>query len=146
MNSLRIRIALLIVLTAGLGSGCSLFGGRSPTGTFKAFFEGWKKNDLAAMKSRVSTGSIAFVQRMAQAENKPLDQWVQENSQSADAANEPMPELRNEKIDGDRATLEVKPAKAKDWISLPFVKEGGEWKIAFDEMLGGGGRGPVPPR
>jgi hypothetical protein len=46
-----------------------------------------------------------------------------------------MPETRNEKINGDMATLEVKNEKTDKWDPLPFVKENGEWKIALDKFL-----------
>ncbi|HEX8636431.1 MAG TPA: hypothetical protein VF692_00100, partial [Pyrinomonadaceae bacterium] len=37
-------------------------------------------------------------------------------------------EYRNEKIEGDRATLEVKNAYSM-WEKVPFVREEGVWKI-----------------
>lgn len=43
-----------------------------------------------------------------------------------------VPEMRNEKIDGDTATIEVK-AEGK-WDETPLVKEDGIWKIAFDKV------------
>jgi hypothetical protein len=36
--------------------------------------------------------------------------------------------FRNEKIDGDKATLEFEDA-AGIWETMPFVREDGEWKI-----------------
>ncbi len=47
-------------------------------------------------------------------------------------------EFRNEKIDGDKATLEVKDPYDR-WETLFFVFESGEWKIdkkaAFDQIM-----------
>lgn len=37
-------------------------------------------------------------------------------------------DFRNEKIEGDKATLDVKNAFGV-WETIPFVKEDGEWKI-----------------
>ena len=43
-----------------------------------------------------------------------------------------MPETRNEKIDGDKATLEFKDTGGdSNWTTAHFVKEDGEWKVAF---------------
>lgn len=48
-----------------------------------------------------------------------------------------MPETRNEKITGDKATLEIKDKDTKDdkWMSFPFVKQDGVWKMAFEEYM-----------
>ncbi len=46
-----------------------------------------------------------------------------------------MPPTRNEKIDGDSATLEVQDEKSKDWEKLYFVKEDDEWKFAIDKTM-----------
>jgi hypothetical protein len=43
--------------------------------------------------------------------------------------------MRNEKIEGDTATLEVKNEKTTEWETLYFVKETDEWKIALDKSL-----------
>ena len=52
-----------------------------------------------------------------------------------DEKEEKMPETRNEKIDGETATLEVKNEKTDKWDTLPFVKENSEWKIALDKFV-----------
>jgi hypothetical protein len=51
---------------------------------------------------------------------------------SKDIPNE-LPETRNEKMDGDKATLEIKDKKA-EWQTIHFAREDGQWKIAFDEQ------------
>ena len=42
-----------------------------------------------------------------------------------------LPESRNEKIDGDKATLEIKNDKKGTWDTIKFVKEDEQWKISF---------------
>jgi hypothetical protein len=37
-------------------------------------------------------------------------------------------EFRNEKVDGDRATIEMKNS-FNAWTTVPFVREEGVWKI-----------------
>lgn len=44
------------------------------------------------------------------------------------------PELRNEKIDGEKATVEVKNRFTGAWTDVPFVKEDGRWKLALGEQ------------
>ncbi|HUQ30993.1 MAG TPA: hypothetical protein VM095_02690 [Pyrinomonadaceae bacterium] len=45
-----------------------------------------------------------------------------------------IPKMRNEKIDGDTATLEMYDDELNDWYVVPFIKEDGQWKIALYEI------------
>ncbi|MEO6390218.1 MAG: DUF4878 domain-containing protein [Pyrinomonadaceae bacterium] len=122
-----------VVLFAG---GCSLFSGSSPTATFKAFYEASKKKDAAAIKKTMSKGTIEMMEKMAKDSGKSLDDMLKESKTSGKDTPEKMPETRNEKIDGDKATLEVKRTESgSDWDTMPFVKEDGEWKLAFDKFI-----------
>jgi hypothetical protein len=122
--------ALAVILAV---SACSLLSGSSPTATFKAFYEASKKKDAAAMKKRLSKGSLDMFDKLAKAQNKSTDDMLKEVDK--DDKSTKAPETRNEKITGDTATLEVKNDKTEKWDTLPFVKEDGEWKIAFDKFL-----------
>jgi hypothetical protein len=47
-----------------------------------------------------------------------------------------IPKMRNEKIDGDNATIEIKiEGPITGWYTIPFIKENGEWKIATAERM-----------
>ena len=46
------------------------------------------------------------------------------------------PETRNEKIEGENATLEYKNAATGTWDTIYFVRENGRWKIALDISMG----------
>ena len=123
---------LAVVLAA---SACSLLNRSSPTATFKAFYEASKKKDVAAMKKSLSKGSLDMFDKLAKAQNKTTDDMLKDIDKDDKDKAEKMPETRNEKITGDSATLEVKNDKTDKWDTLPFVKENGEWKIAFDKFL-----------
>ncbi|HEX8421805.1 MAG TPA: hypothetical protein VF634_00240, partial [Pyrinomonadaceae bacterium] len=45
-----------------------------------------------------------------------------------------MPASRNEKINGNDATLEIQDGESGRWDTVTFVKEDGQWKIALDKM------------
>jgi flagellar hook-associated protein FlgK len=122
--------ALAVVLAV---SACSLLSGSSPTATFKAFYEASKKKDAAAMKKRLSKGTLDMFDKLAKAQNKSMDDMLKDVDK--DDKSTKAPETRNEKITGDTATLEVKNDKTDKWDTLPFVKEDGEWKIALDKFL-----------
>ena len=114
-------------------SACSLLSGSSPTATFKKFFEASKKKDVAGIRKTLSKGSLEMFDKIAKEQNKTTDDMLKDVDK--DSKSEAMPETRNEKIDGDSATLEVKNEKTGKWDSLPFVKENGEWKIALDKFI-----------
>jgi hypothetical protein len=113
-------------------SACSLFRS-SPTATFKKFFEASKKKDVPGIRKTLSKGSLEMFDKFAKQQNKTMDEMLKDVDK--DSKTETMPETRNEKIDGETATLEIKNEKTGKWDSLPFVKEEGEWKIAFDKFI-----------
>ncbi len=103
----------------------------TPTAAFKSFYEAAKSNNVEGMKRSISKKSLDFIQKEADKEKKTLDDAFKEMNKGAPAA---APEIRNEKIEGDKATIEMKDDKMDKWTSVPFVKEDGHWKIAmFDE-------------
>jgi hypothetical protein len=104
----------------------------TPTSTFKAFYETSKKKDVAGFKRTLSKDTMALLETQAKAENKTLDAALTEQFEKMDVP-AALPETRNEKIEGDRATLEVKDDKTGQWESFKFVKENNEWKAQLGE-------------
>jgi hypothetical protein len=107
----------------------------SPTATFKTFYEAQKKKDVPAMKKTLSKSSIQMIETAAKAQGKSADDALKEGFESPGAKSDKMPETRNEKIDGDNATLEVQDEDTKKWSKVYFVKEEKEWKIALDKTI-----------
>jgi hypothetical protein len=133
MNLRRIgNMCFALAVVVMVVSACSLFSS-SPTATFKKFFEASKKKDVPGIRKTLSKGSLEMFDKFAKQQNKTMDEMLKEVDK--DSKTETMPETRNEKIDGETATLEVKNEKTGKWDSLPFVKEEGEWKIAFDKFI-----------
>jgi hypothetical protein len=107
----------------------------SPTSTFKAFWEAQKKKDVAGMKKTLSKSSVQMMETAAKAQGKSVDDALKEGFESPGAKSEKIPETRDEKIDGDSATLEVQDSDTKKWSKVYFVKEEKEWKIALDKTI-----------
>ena len=122
-----VLLCVLVVL------GCNLWSS-SPTATFKAFFEAQKKKDVEAIKKTLSKASLALLEKGAKAQNKSLETAIAEGFASGSSTEE-MPETRNQKIDGDNATLEVQDTSTKKWETMYFVKEDGGWKVALDKTM-----------
>lgn len=130
------RIGLVVVLvSAALVSGCSLFSKGSPTAALNAFYEASKKKDAAEMKKYLSKKSIALFEDAAKKEGKTLDDFIKESVDGPGSVADKMPEVRNEKISGDTATVEMKRDKSDQWDTVAFVKEDDGWKLAFDRMV-----------
>lgn len=130
--------AALLVAAALAATGCSKLGfgtASSPTATFKAFFEAAKKKDAEGMKKTMSKGSATMLESFAKMQNKTLDEALKEGMNDPATSSANLPETRNEKIEGDNATLEIKDDKSGKWLTMPFVKEEGQWKLAFDKFI-----------
>ena len=111
------------------------FGSSSPTATFKTFYEAQKKKDVEGMKKTLSKSSLAMMEKAAKEQKKSVDQALSEGFDSPGAKTDKMPDTRNEKIDGDNATLEVQNDETKKWDKVYFVKEEKDWKIALDKTI-----------
>ncbi|MGI8883837.1 MAG: hypothetical protein ACR2IA_06295 [Pyrinomonadaceae bacterium] len=105
---------------------------RSPTETLIALNTASKAKDTAAIKNLVSSGSLKLIEESAKEQNKSVDELLAEDK---GAPFEKLPEMRNEKIHGDAATIEIRNEVTKEFDEVPFVKENGEWKIALDLIV-----------
>jgi hypothetical protein len=105
----------------------------SPTEVFKAQNEARKKKDAATMKANLSKTSLEMMDKAAKTQNKTTDELLVMELPGVTPPDSF--EFRNEKIDGDTATVEVKTAGIEDWSRVPFVKEDGRWKLALDKLL-----------
>lgn len=103
----------------------------SPTATMGVFFEALKKKDNETIKKCLSKSSLVILEESAKEGKTTIDQII---SEGEDMSKVKTPVVRNEKIDGDSATLEVEDEKTKKWDTVPFVKEDGVWKIALDKI------------
>ena len=124
MRILSVKIVFL-VLALGL-SACS--GGKelTPVDTFKEYVKAVKKKDITTMKLLLSKATIKMHEQEAKAQNTTVDDIVKRETLFTES--QTTVEYKNEKIDGDKASLEVKNAYGA-WETVPFVREDGQWKI-----------------
>lgn len=78
------------------------------------------------MKLLLSDASIKMAEQEAKAQNVNLDDIVKRETLFSE--NQSSVEFRNEKIEGDKATIEMKDSFST-WNTVPFVREEGIWKI-----------------
>jgi hypothetical protein len=125
--SVILTLALALSVVA-FGTACSkTAAGKTPTEVFKAYYDAAAKKDFATAKGYLSKGSIDLMEMGAKQQGKTLEQAMKDSP-----AEGPMPQLSNEKITGETATVDITADGQKG--SMPFVKENGEWKIALDKF------------
>lgn len=92
---------------------------------FKAYCDAMTKKDEAALKKVYSQDTLKyFAERMKEEKVKTLVAYL-ENEQVSNK----LCEVRNEKIEGNTATAEVRTEGAPNGFKVLFVKENNEWKL-----------------
>lgn len=104
----------------------------TPTAVLKKFIEASQKKDVEAIKQTLSSGTMKMIQDSAQKQNTTVEELLKKDDPNSLKG---MPETRNEVIEGDTATVEVKNKVTDDWDKTPFVKENGKWKLALDKFM-----------
>jgi hypothetical protein len=97
----------------------------TPKQTFETYVRALKKKDITTMKLLLSKDTIKMHEQEAKSSGVTLDDIVKRETLIGEGQS--TVEYRNEKIEGDHATLEYK--NLNQWETIPFVKEDGEWKI-----------------
>ncbi|HEX8736186.1 MAG TPA: hypothetical protein VF721_12735 [Pyrinomonadaceae bacterium] len=123
-----------IILFALLAAACGQLQETSPTEALKQYVEAIKSKNLDKIKETASKKTIQLMEETAKEEGMTLEEAIQKN--------EPVippilqnPETRNEKINGSKATVEVRNKYTDSWIEMDFVKEDGRWKVAAGDMF-----------
>lgn len=78
------------------------------------------------MKLLLSKDSMRMNEMEAKSRGIPVDDVVK--NETLFSENQRTVKMRNEKIDGDKATLEVENSFGA-WETVPFIKEDGVWKL-----------------
>lgn len=105
---------------------------KGPIEVLKNLNEASKTKNVELVKKSVSKGTMNLMEKAAKTQNTTVDELLKKDN---GAPFKELPEMRNEKIAGDAATLELKNTTTNDWESVPFVKEDGEWRLALDKYL-----------
>lgn len=94
-----------------------------------AYYEALKKKDDAGIRKVLSAEFIKMLEADMKDEGKTsLAAYITE----IDKVPEKPVEVRNEKIEGDKATAELKGGMNINWTAYTFRKESGAWKMTND--------------
>jgi len=103
----------------------------TPFGTFQTYTKAIKAKDTKAMRVLLSSATLKMYEQEAKEQRSTVDEIMKR--QTLFGENQTTVDYRNEKIDGDKATLEVKDTYGT-WQTVPFVKEDGDWKLDMAGM------------
>ena len=104
----------------------------SPSETLKVFNKASNDKDVEKIRSVLSKETLEMVDANAKEQGKTFEELIKESDEMPAIET---PEIRNEKIDGDKASIEVKNGVTGNFDSVPFVKENGVWKINFKKFI-----------
>ena len=123
---MRIWSRILLFTVASAAVACGESKPATPLETFKTYTKAIKAKDTTTMKLLLSSGTMKMHEQEAKAQGVTVDDVVKRETLFSES--QKMVEFRNEKIEGDKATLQVKNAYGS-WETVPFVREDGVWKI-----------------
>jgi len=107
----------------------------------RTYYEALKKKDDALLKTVISQALLKQLEADMKAEKKTgLAAYAAES----DRVPEKDIEVRNEKINGDKGTAELKGGSYINWSALGFVKEDGKWKMSNESPEIEGVKSSVP--
>ena len=92
----------------------------------KTYTKAVKAKDTTTMKLLLSADTIKMLEQEAKSQNVVLDEIVKRETLFPES--QKVFEFRNEKIEGEKATIEVKNSFGQ-WETWPFVFEDSQWKI-----------------
>jgi len=103
----------------------------APREVLKAYTVAFKKKDAAGMREFLTETSIKTAKEEAAASGKTTDEIILAESLLDQTRTEY--KIRNEIIEEVSASIELQDSFGT-WITVPFVKVDGEWKIAKEKI------------
>lgn len=104
---------------------------KTPTETYRTFIVATFNKDVETIRQTVSKGGNEYLETAAKKQNTTVAELL--TGGAVEKVTREIPEIKNEKIDGNRATIEVKNELGL-YNTIPLVKENGEWKISLDVL------------
>jgi predicted lipid-binding transport protein (Tim44 family) len=102
----------------------------TPTEAYKSAYAARKNKDIETLKKLIAKDMFEFFEILGEGKENPVDAGLKEMCESPQG---PTDEVRNEKINGDKATLQYLDKDSK-WATLDLVKEDGIWKLTIAKM------------
>ena len=140
-NKLIYAFILSAIALHGLACQQQPQAGNTPTGAYQNLFTAVKAKDSEKIKQSLSKGTLGMADFLATQQKKPMEEII-ENGFTATTFAESMPEIRDERIKGNYAAVEVFNQKENRWEDLPYILEDGAWKLAVGDVFQGNHQSP----
>jgi Domain of unknown function (DUF4878) len=122
------KIIVLAVTASLLILGSCKSGGGDPKTALVNFFDALEKKDFTAVKKYTTKESESMISIMQMG----MENMGDKSNDMINYQKEDM-ELGSAVMDGDKATVPVKDKKTGEIADFILKKEGGDWKVAFDQ-------------
>jgi hypothetical protein len=104
----------------------------TPSEVYKAAYTARKNCDISGLKKVLANEFLAYIAKMAKMDKKSLDDELKEICEEPQASTA---QARNEKIDGNRASIEYLDEDG-EWRPMDFIREDGAWKLSLPTAPG----------
>ncbi|HKX84707.1 MAG TPA: hypothetical protein VJL58_10845 [Pyrinomonadaceae bacterium] len=101
----------------------------TPSDAYRTAHDLRKRKDIEGLKEVMSSDIIEFLTMMGEEEKKSLNDMLKEMCDKPQAEKA---EVRNEKINGNSATVEYL-TETGSWKTMDFEKIGAEWKLGLPQ-------------
>ncbi len=132
MNIKRTAVTTLTFALIAFVAACGAAGSSasSPSGVSKRFIEAARAKDTKSFKALLSKKSLESIEKDAKEASMSPDEMITKMLAQDLFKGAGEIEVRNEKITGDKATVEIKDNEGK-WSENELVKEDGDWKVSI---------------
>ena len=113
----------------------------TPSDAYRMLYAAVKAKNNARIQQMMSRDTIAFAGFAMQQNKEPLEK-IFENGLTATTFADTLPEIRDERVNGNFGAVEVYSQKDNRWEDLPFVLEDGGWKLAVGDSFKGTYKSP----
>jgi hypothetical protein len=108
----------------------------TPSDAYRALYAAVKAKNNTKIQQLWSNNTVGFAGYVAEQYKEPLEK-VFENGLTATTFADTLPQMRDERVNGNFAAVEVYSQKDNRWEDIPFILEDGGWKLAVgDEVKG----------
>ncbi len=107
---------------------------QTPTEAYKMLYAAVKAKNTDQIKQLLSQSSLGLAEFSAGQQKKPVEK-ILENGLVAPTLSDSITEMRDERVKDNFGAVEVFNQKENRWEDLPFILEGGGWKLAVGNLF-----------
>ncbi len=114
---------------------------QTPTEAYKSLYAAVKAKDNARIQQLMSKNTLAFAGLSMEQYKQSLEKAT-ENGMTSTTFADSLPEIRDERVNGNFGAVEVFSQKDNRWEDLHFIFEDGMWKLAVGDDVQGTFKSP----